>query len=54
MRGEKTMYAEIEKRCEEIIQQLGDNPDHLEIARLSYIQALVDSGIIPVNYKTPV
>jgi hypothetical protein len=46
------MYPEIEKRCQEILNILGENPDPLEIAKLAYITALADAEIIPTK-QTP-
>ena len=48
------MFEDIKKRCEEIVNELGPNADLLEVARLSYLQALVDAKIIhenPTNFK---
>lgn len=45
------MFEDIKKRCEEIVNQLGTDADPLEIARLSYLQALIDAKIIPANLK---
>lgn len=48
-----TMYQEIQNRCKEILKQCENTSDLLEIARLFYITALIDAGVIPPNKKDP-